>query len=246
MGWTRHLHPGSGTRNPGHCDGIAPCAREQRTQVAPAWQRRCESDSDCRDVCFILSAVTARIRSQQQVLVLSLVVALLLFAAVVRWLAQRLRYFEGIEVYSGRDLGFAIFSGIMLMFAQGCFFYQIVPYFDQVQKVDSLEFALRMAPYLVGLLAGCLLVARLALRFGARRILMFSFIMLGLAMLGLSQLEVDSPFWVMLVPITLIGLSGGLGGPARTAVVMSSPPQGLVTVPLPLTRRPGKPVMCSA
>jgi hypothetical protein len=66
------------------------------------------------------------------------------------------------------------------------------------------------------------------LRFGARRILVFSFILLGLAMLGLSQLEVDSPFWVMLVPITLIGLSGGLGGPARTTVVMSSPPQGLV------------------
>ena len=179
---------------------------------------------------FVLSflLVTARIRSEQQVLVLSIIVALLLFAAVVRWLSQRLRYFEGIEVYSGRDLGFAIFSGIMLMFAQGCFFYQIVPYFDQVQKVSSLEFALRMAPYLVGLLAGGLLVARLALRFGARRILMFSFIMLGLAMLGLSQLKVDLPFWVMLVPITLIGLSGGLGGPARTTVVMSSPPEGLV------------------
>jgi hypothetical protein len=33
---------------------------------------------------------------------------------------------------------------------------------------------------------------------------------------------------VMIVPITLLGLSAGLSGPARTTVVMSAPPEGLV------------------
>jgi hypothetical protein len=46
--------------------------------------------------------------------------------------------------------------------------------------------------------------------------------------LGLTFLEVDSSYWIMIVPVTLIGVAGGLGGPARTQVVLSAPPEGLV------------------
>jgi len=172
--------------------------------------------------------VTSAIRSEDSVRALTIAIAILLFAAIVRWLAQRLRHFRGIEVYGGRDLGLAIFAGMMLMFAQGCFFYQTIPFFYDVQHVGDVELALRYLPYVVGLLFGGLLVARLALRFGARRILAFSFVLSGLGLLGLSLVKVDSPFWVMIVPITLIGVSAGLGGPARTTVVMSAPPEGLV------------------
>ncbi len=116
----------------------------------------------------------------------------------------------------------------MLMFAQGCFFYQTIPFFYDIQKVGDVELALRYVPYVVGLLAGGMLVARLAFRFGARRILATSFALSGVALLVLSLLKVDSPYWVMIVPITLVGFAGGLGGPARTTVVLGSPPEGLV------------------
>ena len=113
--------------------------------------------------------------------------ALLLFGAIARWLGRRLRYFKEVEVYSGRDLLFAILAGVMLLFAQGCFFYQITPYFYGVQHVGDVEGVLYYAPFVIGLLVGGLLVARLALRFGARRILALSFVLLGVAMLGLSR-----------------------------------------------------------
>jgi MFS family permease len=177
---------------------------------------------------IIFLVVTGTIRSEQYALVLAIAVGLLLLAALVRWVARRLRHFKGLEVYSRRDLALAVFAGVMIMFGQGCFFYQITPYFYDVQQVGAVEGALRFVPYVIGLLAGSALIARLALRFGARRVLALSFALSGLGLLALAFLKVDTPFWVMIVPTTLIGLATGLSGPARTQVVMSAPPEGLV------------------
>jgi MFS family permease len=139
-----------------------------------------------------------------------------------------MHHFEGIEVYGGRDLGLAILAGVMMMFAQGCFFFQITPFFYNVQQVGDAEGALRFVPFVVGLLAGGVFIARLAVRFGARRILVFSFLLSGAALMALSLVHEDSPFWFMIVPIAMLGVAMGLGGPARTTVVMSAPPEGLV------------------
>ena len=177
---------------------------------------------------LIFLIVTRQIRTPQTLLILAVAIALLLLGAVVRWLARRMRHFQGLEVFGGRDIGMAIFAGVMLMFAQGCFFFQITPFFYDVQQVGYVEGVLRFVPFVVGLLAGGILIARLARRFGARRILAFSFLLSGAALMALSLLNADSPFWVMVVPITLVGLSLGLGGPARTTVVLSAPPEGLV------------------
>ncbi len=177
---------------------------------------------------MLFLVVTAGVRSERTLLALVVALALVLLAAVVRWMARRLRQFRGVEIYGSRDIGLAIFAGVMLMFAQGCFFYQTIPFFYDVQKVGDAELALRYVPYVIGLLGGGMLVARLAFRFGARRILALSFALTGTALFGLSFLQVDSPFWVMIVPITVVGFAAGLGGPARTTVVMSAPPEGLV------------------
>jgi MFS transporter, DHA2 family, multidrug resistance protein len=177
---------------------------------------------------LIFLVATSQIRTQGVLAPLAVAGLLLLFGVVIRWLARKLRQFKGIEIYGGRNLGFAIYSGVMLMFAQGCFFYNIGPYWYDVQQLEGLEAILRYLPYVIGLLLGGLLIARLSLRFGARRILALSFLLLGVAMLGLSFLEVDSSYWIMLLPVILIGVAGGLGGPARTQVVLSAPPEGLV------------------
>lgn len=176
----------------------------------------------------IFLIVTRALRSEQALLVLLIGLALIAFVALVRWLARRLKHFEGIEVYGGRDLSVAVLAGVVMMFAQGCFFFQITQFFWNVQELGDVEGALRFVPWVIGLLLGGSLVARLALRFGARRILVFSFLASGAALWGLSLLQVDSPFWVMIVPITLLGLAAGLSGPARTTVVLGAPPEGLV------------------
>jgi DHA2 family multidrug resistance protein-like MFS transporter len=177
---------------------------------------------------LLFLVVTKGIRAGESLVALAVGAVLLLFALGVREVTRRSSHFAGIEIYGGRDLGMAILAGLMLMFAQGCFFYQIYPFFQDVQQVGDVAIAFRYVPYLVGLMAGGLLVARVLLRFGPRLILAFSFLLMGVALLGLSALRVDSPFWVMIVPITLVGCAAGLGGPARTTVVMGGRPPGIV------------------
>ena len=178
-------------------------------------------------VVFVV--VTGGIRSEGALLALMATLAVLLATALVRWLARRSRHLRGVEIYGGRDLGLVIFAGVMMTFAQGAFFFQITPYFYSVQQVGDLEGALRFLPFVVGMIAGGMLIARLAVRFGARRILAISFVTSGVALAALSLLRTDTPFWLMVVPITLIGVAAGLSGPARTTVVMSAAPESLVT-----------------
>jgi MFS family permease len=178
-------------------------------------------------VVFVV--VTGGIRSEGALLALMATLAVLLATALVRWLARRSRHLRGVEIYGGRDLGLVIFAGVMMTFAQGAFFFQITPYFYNVQQVGDLEGALRFLPFVVGMIAGGMLIARLAVRFGARRILAISFVTSGVALAALSLLRTDTPFWLMVVPITLIGVAAGLSGPARTTVVMSAAPESLVT-----------------
>lgn len=172
--------------------------------------------------------VTLGIRSGTTLIALAVAAGLLLMALSVRGLARRSKHFVGVELYGGRDLGLAIFAGLMLVFAQGCFFYQIYPYFTAVQQVGEVMTALRYTPYVGGLVVGGLIVARLMVRFGARPVLAFSVVTMGLGLLGLAFVQVDTPFWAMIAPITLIGLAAGVGGPVRTAVVMAARPLGMV------------------
>ena len=172
--------------------------------------------------------VTNGIRTGESLLALAAAAFLLLVADGLRVVARKSPHFAGIEIYGGRDLGMAVLAGLMLMFAQGCFFYQIYPFFLDVQQVGVVAIAFRYVPYVVGLMAGGLVVARVLLRFGPQLILVSSFLLMGVALLGLSALKVDSPFWVMIVPITLAGFATGLGGPARTTVIMGGRPPGVV------------------
>jgi MFS transporter, DHA2 family, multidrug resistance protein len=188
----------------------------------------------------VFLVVTRGIRSEGALLALLVGLVLLLLAAVVRWLARRSRHFQGVEVYGGRDLGLAIFAGVMMSFAQGAFFFQITPYFYNVQQVGDLEGALRFVPFVIGLVAGGMLIARLAVRFGARRILALSFGTSGVALLALTLLQVDTPYWVMVLPITLIGVAAGLSGPARTTVVMAAPPEGMINGSAAVTTAAGQ------
>ena len=159
--------------------------------------------------------------------VLVAVGALIVFVVGVIWLRRRVGFFRGVEMFTGRDIGFAILAGVILFIAQGAFFYQFIAFFQNVQNMSSVVAGLAFIPYLVGLLLGSFLVARLALRFGARRIIAGGFVVMGVSLVWLSFVQVDTSYWFLLVPFTLIGFGFGLAVPARTQVVLSSPPAEL-------------------
>jgi MFS family permease len=152
---------------------------------------------------------------------------LMIIAACVRWLRQRVPFFSSVEMFTGRDVGFAIVAGVVLFMGQGAFFYQFTTFFQDVWKMGPALAGLSFTPFVIGLLAGSFLVARLALRFGARRIIAGGFVVMGISMVWMSFVRVESSYWFLLVPITLIGFGFGLATPARTQVVLSAPPPEL-------------------
>jgi MFS family permease len=86
---------------------------------------------------------------------------------------------------------------------------------------------LAFIPFLIGLLLGSFLVARLALRFGARRIIAGGFVVMGISLVWMSFVQVETSYWFLLVPFTMIGFGFGLVAPARTQVVLAAPPPDL-------------------
>jgi MFS family permease len=152
---------------------------------------------------------------------------LLLIVVFVRWLRVRVQFFRGVEMFTGRDTGFAILAGVVLFMGQGAFLYQLIAFFQNVQNMSSVMAGLAFTPFVIGLVLGSFLVARLALRFGARRIIAGGFIVMGVSMAWLSFVQVETPYWFLLVPITLIGFGFGLVSPARTQVVLAAPPPEL-------------------
>ncbi len=153
--------------------------------------------------------------------------ALLVMVVCVRWLRERVRFFSDVEMFTGRDTGFAIFAGVVLFMGQGAFLYQFTAFFQNVQSMSVVVAGLAFTPFLIGLLLGSFLVARLALRFGARRIIAGGFLVMGLSLVWMSFVQVETPYWFLLVPITSIGFGFGLVAPARTQVVLAAPPPDL-------------------
>jgi MFS family permease len=159
--------------------------------------------------------------------VLVAVSALVVMVAGVRWLRRRVRFFKGVEMFTGRDTGFAILAGIVLFMGEGAFFYQLTAFFQNIWDMGPAQAGVSFTPFVVGLLVGSFLVARLALRFGARRIIAGGFVVMGASMVWLAFVQVESSYWFLLVPITLIGFGFGLASPARTQVVLLAPPVDL-------------------
>ena len=129
--------------------------------------------------------------------VLVAVCALVVMVAGVRWLRRRVRFFKGVEMFTGRDTGFAILAGIVLFMGQGAFLYQLTAFFQNVWDMGPALAGVSFTPFVVGLLLGSFLVARLALRFRARRIIAGGFVVMGGSMLWLSFVQVES---LVLVP----------------------------------------------
>ena len=153
--------------------------------------------------------------------------ALLVIVVCVRWLRRRVRFFSDVEMFTGRDTGFAIFAGVVMFIGEGAFLYQFTAFFQNVQNMSLVVAGLAFIPFLIGLLLGSFLVARLALRFGARRIIAGGFVVMGFSLVWMSFVQVETSYWFLLVPFTMIGFGFGLVAPARTQVVLAAPPPDL-------------------
>lgn len=154
-----------------------------------------------------------------------LLVLLLIFTW---WLVRRIPYFHADELYTQREVAFAILAGVILSFAQGAFFYQISTFFQKVQSMHPALAGIAVSPYVAGLLVASLLVARLILRFGVRRMIAGGLVLMSIGLVAMSFIQASTPYWLLVFPITLMGFGFGVAVPARTQIVLAAPPVALV------------------
>ena len=176
---------------------------------------------------LVYLVITAQSLLNSWLPVLVAVFALMVFVESVRWLRRRVRFFKGVEVFTGRDIGFGIFAGVALFVAQGAFLYQFTAFFQDVQNMSVVMAGLAFAPFGIGILLGSFLLGRVALRYDARRIIASGFLIMGASLVWLAFVQAETSYWFMIVPFTLFGIGFGLGIPTRTQVVLSAPPPEL-------------------
>lgn len=145
-----------------------------------------------------------------------------------RYFYRRLRRRGELKLYNVRGLAFAILAGMTTAMVQGTLFYQFWSYFADVRGLGPVTTTLQFVPFVVGMLAGTLVIVRLSVHFGARRLIAGGLLLMAVALLALSLLQVDTPLVYLMLPMTLLGLGLGISGPARTAVIISAPPPRLI------------------
>jgi MFS family permease len=153
--------------------------------------------------------------------------SLLILVICVRWLRNRVNFFHGVEMFTGTDTGLSIFAGLVLFMGQGALFYQLTAFFQKVQGMSVVQAGIALAPFVLGILIGTAAIPLLTMRMGARRIIVIGMLGLGISLLWLSFVWVDTPFWFVLTPLILGGIGFGIASPARTQVVLAAPPSEL-------------------
>ena len=151
-------------------------------------------------------------------------VAVALFAGFVARQATARTPLMPLRMFRSRNLsGANVIQALMVAGMFGMFFLGAL-YLQRVLGFDSLEIGFAFLPLTVLLgLFSVGLSARLNLRFGPRATMIPGLLLIGVGLLSLSQLTVDSSYFADVLPaMVLIGTGAGLCFPSVMTLAMSS------------------------
>lgn len=158
--------------------------------------------------------------------------ALVVVGVTGRWWIQRLAYYLNTDLdtsmFTGRDLVLAIVAGIVISAVQVAFLFEFGTFSREVQGTSSFVSYLRFVPYALGVLVGSAMIQRLTVRFGAPMCIASGMALMAFSMLALAFIRPETPFWIMLLPIVILGFGFGVATPARAQIILSAPPITLV------------------
>ena len=148
--------------------------------------------------------------------------ALLLFVVVERRAARPL-----VPVDLFRDLAFVAvnFASFALGFSGYSSLFLFSLFLQQAQGWSAAQAGSGIAPVFVVAATGSLLFGRWAARFGLRRLMIVGYVLLGVAMLGMSSFTEATPYAVIAPLFALLGAGLGLSVPATGASTMAVAPR---------------------
>jgi len=131
-------------------------------------------------------------------------------------------------LYHQRQLSIVILAGVVINIALYAILVQMYNFFTNVQDFSMLNTVLALAPILLGVFFLSVLATRLMIRFGMSRSLSIGLLVLAIPALGLSILETDLSYWVIMPFLIMLGFGFILGNTPRLVLLFRSVPEDLV------------------
>jgi MFS family permease len=115
-------------------------------------------------------------------------------------------------------------SGLLNGVARNSVLFLLVFYLQGAQGEDPVEAGIRLAPLAVGLLVLSPISGALADRYGSRALATVGMLITGVGLLGLTTLQLDTPYWQLALWQLVIGAGSGLFNSPNTSAVMGAVP----------------------
>ncbi len=131
-----------------------------------------------------------------------------------------------LDVSLFRDRLFAMgnLTGLLNGVARNSVLFLLVFYLQGVKGADPVTAGIELAPLAIGLLVLSPISGALADRFGSRVLATAGMLVTGLGLAGLMTIQVDTPFWQLVVWQLVIGAGSGLFYSPNTSAVMGVVP----------------------
>lgn len=125
-----------------------------------------------------------------------------------------------------RQLGVAIFGGVILYLAFYAIAVQVFNFLSRVQNISAIISGIALAPILAGALLSIQL-ARMTSRWEIRQAISAGLVLMGIPALVLSLLQPDLSYWVLLPCLILLGFGFILANSPRLLLLAASVPRNL-------------------
>jgi Na+/melibiose symporter-like transporter len=150
------------------------------------------------------------------------ILTLILFAVVEKRVAQPMlpmRFFKNMS------FTIASLTMILTLFAMAGSMFLFSQYFQSVQGYSPIAAAIRLLPFALGITIAAIMAAKIAVKIGAKTVILIGVIFIGASLFYLSQIsEVDSTYGSLVGGLVVVPLGLGMSSPAATDYIVGALP----------------------
>jgi MFS family permease len=154
----------------------------------------------------------------------SLIAAVVLLPLFV-WIESRGRApMLDLTIFKNRMFAAATAAAFINGLSRFALLFVFVFYFQGAQGDDPITAGIKLTPMAIGMLVSSPIAGWWADRHGSRALAAIGMVVGGLALVGMTTLEVDSPYWQSTLWLGLVGIGSGMFNSPNTAAMMGTVP----------------------
>jgi hypothetical protein len=152
--------------------------------------------------------------------------AILVLGAFIGWEMRSRHPMLSLGLFRDKRFSVASAGVAFVYFAMFGSFFLLTQYLQLVLGYDAFAAGLAGLPFAIVLMVVSPLTPRLAARIGVNRVVALGMVLVGTGLIIYSQLQVDTPYLVIVVPMVILATGMGLCVSPLTGSIMSAVPLG--------------------